>query len=164
MAHGGGALGIAVLTVAIRLVDLGTRERAVAFTGGAPEQEQAFGAETAPCVLRAEAALRQAQLEVGAAGHRVVALARVERPLHDAQRRDQLRNNEVRVRVTVAVQVAALVDGHAAQRELDVLAVFGVEAHADRAVGFHCAAAQGEMAHAQVDAREVEVTLHGETC
>jgi len=62
LAHRGGALRVAVLTVTVGLVDLGSGERALVFARGTPEQEQALAAEAATGVLRAEAALSQAEL------------------------------------------------------------------------------------------------------
>src|SRR5256885_1476774 len=68
------------------------------------------------------AAPGRAEWDSRAARHGVVSLPRIEGSLQDAQRLDQLRDDEVRVRVAVAVEVPALVDGNAIHRELDVLA------------------------------------------
>ena len=78
-------------------------------------------------VLGGEPAALEAELVVGAAGHREVALTRIEGTLHHAKRLDELGDDEVRVRIAVAMQVAALVDGDAADGELDVLPLARVE-------------------------------------
>ena len=64
----------------------------------------------------------------GPAGDREVALVRVVHTLGDADRSHELGEDEVEVGVALAVQVRELVDRHAADRELDVLAVGRVEA------------------------------------
>jgi hypothetical protein len=125
--HRRAADGVAVLAEAVGREDLGARERVIAHALRPEEHEPALRVPRAAGVRRREAATRQPELEIGAPGDRVVALAGVERPLDDAHRLDELRDDEVRVGVAVAVEVAALVDGHAVDRELEVLALAGVE-------------------------------------
>ena len=82
-----------------------------------------------------KAAALDAEVEVDAAGDREVALVRVVHALGDADRSHELREDEVEVGVALAVQVRELVDRHAADRELDVLAVGRVEAAQEDLVG-----------------------------
>ncbi len=110
-----------------------------------PQREEALRAEAPGRVARAQAALAQPELVVGAARHRVVALPRIERPFEHAQRLDQLGDDEVGVGVAVAVQVAALVDGHAADRELDVLPLARVESAQEDLLGMAFAALVGQQ-------------------
>ena len=70
----------AVLAKAVGLVDLGSRKGVRALARRSPQREEALGAEAPAGVARGEAALAQPELVVGAARHRVVALARIERP------------------------------------------------------------------------------------
>ena len=105
----------------------------------------ALRAEAARRVLRREPALLEAELVVGAARDGVVALPRIEGPFDDAQRLDELGDDEVRVGVAVAVEVAALVDGHAADGELDVLPLARVEAAQEHLLGVALAAFVGEQ-------------------
>ena len=124
----------------------------VALAVRAPQSEHALRAEAARRVLRGEAALLEAELVVGAAGDGVVALPRIERALDDAQRLDELGDDEVRVGVAVAVEVAALVDGHAADGELDVLPLARVEAAQEDLLGVPLAA----LVREQDPGRELE--------
>src|SRR5450432_2847059 len=98
------ALGVAVLAEAVALVDFGAPERVRALARRPPEAEHAFRPEAAGGVAGGQAALREAELIVGAASNREVSLPRIERPLEHAQRFDQLGDDEVRVGVAVPVQ------------------------------------------------------------
>jgi hypothetical protein len=108
--HRRSALGVAVLSEAVRLRDLGAREGVGALARRSEQTEDPLRAEATGRVARGEAALDEAQLVIGAARDGEVPLARIERALEHAQRLDQLGDDEVRVGVAVAVQVAALVD------------------------------------------------------
>src|SRR5262249_52084666 len=78
-------------------------------------------------VLGRQAAPGEAQIVVGAPSDRVVALPRIEGAFEHAYRLDQLGDDEVRIGVAVAMEVAALVDGDAADRELEVLPLARVQ-------------------------------------
>ena len=138
--HRGRARRVAVLAEAIRLVDLDAREGVLARFLRPPREEHALNAEAAAHVLRGEAALGEPELVVRAPGDGVVALPRIERPFEDSQTLHELGDDEVRVGVAVAVQVAALVDGHTAHRELDVLPFARVEAPHEDLLGVALAA------------------------
>ncbi len=115
-----------------------------AFTRRSPQREEALGAEAPAGVARGKAALAQPQLVVGAPRHRVVALARIERPFDHVQRLDQFGDDEVGVGVAVAVQVPTLVDGNAPDRELDVLPLARVESAHEDLLGMPFAALVGQ--------------------
>ena len=72
---------------------------------------------------------------VRAAGDREVPLLRRVRALEDAHGVDELRDDEVRVCVAVAVVVARVVDGDAVDRELEVLPLVRVEAAEEHLLG-----------------------------
>ena len=146
LAHRARALGVAVLAEAVGRVDLGAAEGVRALVARAPEEQQPRCVSNEPTVyLRGEPALGEAELVVGAARDGVVALARIERPLEHAERCDQLGDDEVRVGVAVAVEVAALVDRHAVDGELDVLPLARVEAAEEDLLGVALAALVGEQ-------------------
>ena len=127
------------------LVDLGAAEGVRALAGRSPETEEALRPEAPDRVARREPALGEAELVVRAPRDGEVALVRIERPLDHAQRLDQLRDDEVRVGVAVAVEVPALVDGDAADGELDVLPLARVEAAHEHLLGVPLAAFVGEQ-------------------
>ena len=111
-----------------------------------PEEQHALRVPKLPDVYFAvRPRCAQPELVVGAAGDREVALPRIERPLEDAQRLDQLGDDEVRVGVAVAVEVARLVDRDAADGELDVLPFARVEAAQEDLLGVPLAALVGEQ-------------------
>ena len=117
------------------VVDLDRAERGVAFGARRPQRERARRAELAEGLLEFEPALGDAELVVRAAGDREVALMWIERTFDHAQRLDDLRDDEVRVRVPVAVRVVDLVDRNTLDGELDVLALLGVEAAQEHLIG-----------------------------
>src|SRR5207244_7141767 len=90
LGDGRGAVTVAVLSVALGLVELGSGEGIGPGARRAVRDQRALGPEAALGNLGEQAALAEAEMVFGAAGHRVVALARVERALEDAQRLDQL--------------------------------------------------------------------------
>src|SRR5205823_6617165 len=98
----------AVLPEAVAPRDLRARERAVALGRRTPCEEHPLRAEAAARVLRREPALLEPELVIRAPRDRVVALMRIERPLEDAQAVHELGDDEMSVRVAVAVKVAAL--------------------------------------------------------
>ena len=142
--HRAAALGVAILTEAVGLVELRAAERPRCRSRGAEEQEQPLGSEAPHGVFCGEAAPREPELVVGASRDRIVALLRIERTFEHAQSQDQLGNDEVRIGVAVAVEVPALVDGNAADRELDVLPFARVEAAHEDLLGVSFAAFVGE--------------------
>ena len=145
LAHRRAALRVAVLPEAGGRIHLHAGEGVVRLALRAPREQEALRVEAAARVLRRQPALVEAQLVVGAPGDGVVALPRVERPLDHAQPLDQLGDDEVRVRVAVAVEVAALVDGDAADGELDVLPFARVEAAEEDLLGVALAPFVGEQ-------------------
>ena len=113
---------------------------------GGPQRPSTRWVPKLPVVYRGrQTALGQAELVVGAAGDGVVSLPRIVRALEHAQTLDELGNDEMRVGVAVAVEVSALVDGDAADREFDVLSLARVEAAHEDLLGVALAAFVGQQ-------------------
>ena len=145
LAELGGAPGVAVLPEPVGLVELDPAEVVAVATRRAPEQQRALGAERTLLVAAGEAALGEAELVVGAARDGEVALPRIVRPLDDAQRLDQLGDDEVQIGVAIAVEVADLVHDVAVDAHLDVLAFARVEPAQEDLLGVPLAAFVGEQ-------------------
>ena len=143
--HGRCAVSVAVLTVSVGLVELRGSERPRGGTGRPIRDERAPGAIASIGDLREKAALGETEMEFGAAGNRVIALPWIERTFEDAQRLHELGDDEVRVRISVAVEVAALVDGNAVDGELHVLALARIEAAEEDLLRMPFAAFIGEQ-------------------
>jgi len=75
------------------------------------------------------------QVVVGAAGYGKIPLLRRIRTLENADRLDELRDDEVRVGVTVAVVVARVVDRDPVDGELEVLPLVGIEPTKEHLLG-----------------------------
>ena len=134
------ALRIPILSVTVRLVDLGGAEGVDAFVFGPPHDQGAFCAVRARRELGREPALLEPELVVRASGDVEVPLPRGEWALEHAQALNELWNDEVRVRIAVAVEVAGLVDGDTANRDLDVLPFARVEPAEEDLLGVALAA------------------------
>ena len=125
-------------------VDLGAGVGVARVCRGEREQ-RALGAIRAERVLAGEPALFEAGLVVGAAGDGVIALAHVEGALEHAQAPDQLGDQEAGVCIAATVIVAALVDRHTIDGQLDVLPFARIEAAQVDALGVTVAAFLGEI-------------------
>src|SRR5207244_3541195 len=135
LAERGRAPRATVLAEAIGLVELDAAEVVRVAVRRAPQQERAPGAERADLVAAGEPPPGEAQLVVGAARDGEVALPRIVRPFHDAQRLDQLGDDEMQIGVPAAVKVADLIHDIAVEAHLDVLALARIEAAQEDLLG-----------------------------
>src|SRR5262249_60464558 len=103
-------------------------EGAVRLAGGSVEGQRPLGPEAPQRVFGRQSASIEAELVIRASGNGVVSLPRIEGPFEDPKRPHELGKDEMRISVTVAMEVAALVDRNTTDRELDVLPFASVEA------------------------------------
>src|SRR5690606_7922010 len=88
-----------------RVEQLDATERMRALPRRPPHEQHAVRREGAGGVLRRQPAPREAELVRGAPRDGEVALPRIEGPLDDAERLDELGDDEVEIGVAVPVQV-----------------------------------------------------------
>ena len=144
LADGRAALRLPVHAIAVAGGVLGAAEGAAAGAFRTPGHQQALAVVAAGGELGGEPALGETKMVVGAAGDGEVALLRRVRSLGDPETFDQLGDDEVRVGVAVAVEVAGVVEGNAVDGELEVLAFARVEATEEDLLGVAGAALVGE--------------------
>ena len=125
---GGGALVAAVLSVAFAAGEFDAAEGARALAIRTPERQHPVGVERPAAILDVRPARWETEGVLGRSRDSKIALARIEGAFQNAQRLDQLGDEEVRVGVALAVRVRGLVDGDAVDGELQVLPAASVEA------------------------------------
>ena len=132
---GRAALGLAVHAEAVRREVLRAGERPRRRVVRSPQEEEALRIEAPRRVLGGEPAAIEPELIVGAPRDGEVSLLRRVGSFEDAHRVNELRDDEVRVGVAVAVIVARVVDGNAVDGELEVLPLVRVEAAEEHLLG-----------------------------
>jgi hypothetical protein len=137
-------LGLPVHAEAVGRVVLGSAEGPRRRAAGTPEEEKTLRVVAAVRVLRRQTAPVEPELVVGASRDSEVALLARVRSLEDADGVNELRDDEVRVRVAVAVVVARVVDGDTVDRELEILTLVRVEAAQEDLLGVSRAPSLGE--------------------
>ena len=123
----GAARCLPVRAESVRRVVLGTRECSGRRASRPPKDEQALRAKVADRVRAGQPPLLEAQVVVGTPGNGEVSLLRRVRSLEYADGANELGDDEVRVRVAIAVVVARVVDRNAVDGELEVLTLVRVE-------------------------------------
>ena len=108
------------------------RERLVVLTFGGRDRHDAGLMERTDARLELISALRNADIEIGAADDGRVPLARIERPLENADGAHHLGNDEVRVGVALSLDMNGDIQRDGAEAHLDPDSVLaGVKRFAD---------------------------------
>src|SRR6266436_6517041 len=142
--HGAGARARAVDPEPCALAELRSGEGPLPLASRCPEREEAARPVRTGGGREAKSTVAHAQLVPGAPCLGEIALARIEWPLRDLQALDQLGDDEVGVRISVAVRIVDLVDGDAVHAELDGLALLGVEPAQEHLLGMALPALVGD--------------------